>query len=95
MRAFATAMCLLQQGQSEREGGKREGGGGVRAREREREKATEGRVVEPEAVLALGMKGETKCKGKNGRMRVHWQTGVWSWMCGGIAQSSVPLTVHF
>lgn len=52
-------------------------------------------MVEPEAVLALGMKGETKCKGKNGRMRVHWQTGVWSWMCGGIAQSSVPLTVHF
>lgn len=52
-------------------------------------------MVEPEAVLALGMRGETKCKGKNGRMRVHWQTGVWGWMCRGIAQSSVPLTVHF
>ncbi len=69
VQAFATAMCLLQQGQIEREGGREE-------RTRERERGREGRAAEPEAVLALGMKGETKCKCKNGRMGVHWLTGV-------------------
>jgi len=88
MRAFATAMCLPQQGQSEREGGKRE-------RERGRGEGSGSGVVEPKAVLAVGMRRETKCKGKKGRMRVHWQIAVWGWMWREIAQSYVPLTVHF
>lgn len=43
---------------------------------RENERERERRVAEPEAVLALGMREETEFKGKNGRMGVHWLTGV-------------------
>lgn len=63
----ATAICLLQQGQSEQEGGKRE---------RER-KGGEWRVLKPEAVVVRCMRGETESKGKTEKMReVNWLTGV-------------------